>query len=79
MVLWLLFTVICAYNVLDVYQTQALFEFGLVEGNPILLFLMKNSQDMNTIIIFKCATLLFLGIMIFIYNRKQSSRRRFVK
>ncbi len=35
-IVWLLFTALCVYNVVDVHQTALLLKVGAVESNPII-------------------------------------------
>jgi len=71
MIMWCFYIVLLAYNILDVYQTNLLFELGAVEGNPILGLFMSHPNDIKTIIIIKTIMFAFLGVFVFIYNRKK--------
>jgi len=72
MIIWLMYFVIVWYNILDVYQTNMLFQCGSYEANPLLMFFMRNSHDILTIIIIKVFILVWFGIFVFIYNKKET-------
>lgn len=61
---WLLFTVICIYSVLDVYQTKMLFDLGACEANPLLQWLIDITETWKIIIVVKWAILTMMGIGI---------------
>jgi len=65
------YIVLLAYNILDVYQTNLLFGFGAYEGNYILTLFMNHPHDIQSIIIVKSIVFIFLGIFVYIYNKKE--------
>jgi len=74
MILWCFYIVLLAYNILDIYQTNLLFSFGATEGNFILGLFMSNPKDIQAIIIVKSIVFMFLGIFIYIYNKKEKGK-----
>ena len=72
LILYMMASVILAYSALDVYQTWLLFQFGAVEGNPILVWLIKTTglPDITAIIVFKSVFLAALFGLIYIYKPK---------
>ena len=71
MINWLLYIALCGYNALDVYQTQMLFDCGAVEANLLLLLFMETPTDIQPIIIIKVIFLGFLGIFLYIHNKRK--------
>ena len=69
MIIWLLYITLFVYNMLDVYQTKILFDYGAIEMNPILVCIISNPTDIYTIILLKLFFLISLGILIYINNR----------
>jgi len=74
MILWCFYFALLVYNILDVYYTKLFFELGGYEGNPILGYFMNTTTDIQTIIIIKSIIFIFLGILVFLQNKKEKER-----
>jgi hypothetical protein len=74
--IWLLFSVICMFQILDVYQTHMIIELCKCghELNPMVSWVLQ-SHGWNGVVIFKAIPMGFLGCMIYLYERKRKFGR----
>jgi hypothetical protein len=65
LIVWSLWFLLCIYNGLDVYQTKLLFDLGVVEVNPIMLWLISQTgKPILSMVVFKVIWLSLFAIAI---------------
>lgn len=67
LLIWALFLCVCAYSILDYYQTVALLESGATELNPLVKLVIDINGDLKNILYFKVTGLTFAAVVLFIY------------
>ena len=72
---WVMFFLLCVYNVIDTLQTIMLLELGAGEANPIYRFLIAQ-HGMGAIWVLKTAALAFLAFWIVVdtYQDRKAGR-----
>jgi hypothetical protein len=69
-IVWLLFSVICVYNTVDILQTYIILQNGLAtEWNPIVLFFMNKFGMLTGMIVIKSFWLLILFFLLLYIKR----------
>lgn len=72
-IVWVLYALLVIYNLMDLLQTCLLSELGVLEANPIYIWLSKKFGLIPSIIGFKVFTLGFLAIALQCYlHRKRN-------
>ena len=61
---WMLYICLVPFVVVDHYQTKALVEFGLEEANPVVLWLIGESQNWDALLYYKVVALSILGLLL---------------
>lgn len=64
MILWLLFLLVCVFNVVDVWQTYMILEMGGKEANPFLAWAIEAFGFWQAMFLIKGLLLLVLGILL---------------
>lgn len=74
-IIWMLYTLVVVYSMLDAIQTKTLLEVGAKELNPICNWLITTTGTVYSIYYAKLATLLLLLILLYHYlhNHKELS------
>jgi len=66
-IIWLMYIIIVIYNIVDYYQSCALFVFGFEEANPLIAWAV-NIYGVESILYIKVGVLVILGGLLACYT-----------
>ena len=66
-IVWLLYSAIAVYSMLDAVQTKMLLEVGATEANPFMDWLITTTGTVYSMFYAKAAVLIFLLVLLAIY------------
>lgn len=66
---WILYGMLCIYQILDVTQTWMLISLGVGEGNPLAAFLIEKMGYWQGVTVLKGSTMIFIGLIIYRYEK----------
>lgn len=73
-IIWLLYTIIVVYSILDGIQTVMLLSLGVEEGNPIMAWLIEVTGTVYSIFCAKAAASLLLLVILVIHLGNNKKR-----
>lgn len=80
LIIWLLYSAVVVYSLLDGVQTIMLLNFGAQEANPFLAWLIEKTGTPYSIFYVKTLALVYLLVLLIIYlDSSQKSLAKVVK
>jgi len=73
-IIWILYTALSIYCILDYFLSAALFKLGYDELNPFMLWMMGPNKNVLNILYFKVIMLAVAGFLIVVYTSKEKSK-----
>lgn len=72
--IWILYGMLCIFQILDATQTWMLISLGVDEGNPLVALLIEKLGYWQGVILLKVSVMVFIGFVVYRYEKLKGNK-----